>query len=84
MVALWLAMVLAAWAAGAAVAALYFAREARRARREAERALMITQNAVQRLAEAEATRGGGLVVFGFGDGSEELTAPLRSARYWVN
>ena len=82
MVSLWIAVALAAWAAGASVLAGWFARERSAARRQAHTALRMAADAVE--AKVEMERNTPVMVMLGPDGRPAATAPLGVVRWWRN
>ena len=82
MVPLWIAVVLAVWAVGANVLALWFARERLAADRHAQIALRMAADAVE--ARVEMERNTPVMVLAGPEGEMVATAPTRRVRYWLN
>lgn len=82
MVPLWIAVVLAVWAVGANVLALWFARERLAADRHAQIALRMAADAVE--ARVEMERNTPVMVMLGPDGRPAATAPLGVVRWWRN
>lgn len=82
MVPLWIAVVLAAWAAGSIVLAVWFARKSRAAERHAQIALRMAADAVE--ARVEMEQNTPVMVLAGPAGEAVATAPLRRVRYWLN